>query len=178
MSPLENDPWADWLYPSPYVVTTTDPVRLEDVSEVIIEDTCKWIYPCQHETKITLHDGRVGFLLHAPRIYWLISELAQEKINPNGECTFPEGTWGHHEHNTTCSEALKTVFFADKVLEHFARYSEMRPEFNWPKQSAEMVLNGIVWHSSAAIETKRSILQSIFKRVMTLIGLRNRRERD
>lgn len=150
MSPLENGPWGSF---PPFPARFEFPIHLEAVSKVVVEPICLASYPCRHDVQITLKDGRIGFLRDGPQIHWLIAELANAIINPNGECIFREDSRKHFDMIDPSCGGSETEYSADEVQTHFAQYKEMPPGFGWSKKSAEEVLNSITWKSSAAAES-------------------------
>lgn len=130
MGPLENGPWHGFPpFPSRFEFRDSK-LSLEDVLKVIVEPICLGSSPCLHKCKITLNDGRFGFLSYSDRIVALISELPQEKINPNGECIFSSQTQMMLEALDGTSGAEKgdrKGWTAKKVQEHFGRYNKDHP---------------------------------------------------
>lgn len=126
------------------------PFSLEDITKVVVEPWC-WDslcgLPCQHDVQITLKDGRVGFLTNGRSTLWLVTRVAKEIINPNGEMYFQEETKEGIDYYDRLYGEPTPDFLADGVIKHFTEKCQ-----NLQEPSAEEVSNSIAWEPSAASE--------------------------
>ena len=92
-------------------------ISISDVEHVEIGAECLERWPCIHDSKVTLIDGRTASLGNSFNIHAVVSKLADEKINPHGGCN------------------------ASAVRSHFGGYATSRR--GWKIETAEVVLNKI-----------------------------------
>lgn len=91
-------------------------ITLNDVKTITISSSCDSVYPCEHNSKIILKDGRSAANLTCFEICSIISNLAKEKIITDSD------KWTY-----------------DEVIEHFKEYSES--DMGYIAESPEVVLN-------------------------------------
>lgn len=66
------------------------PISIKDVEKIEVSLGCLQSYPCQHETTVTLRDGRKAYVWDNEDIFSIVSKLPDDKINPGSECTASE----------------------------------------------------------------------------------------
>lgn len=125
-------------------------VTPKDVLKIIVEPFCDSCAPCAHATQVTLKDGRVGMLSDAYPIRSVISEVASEKINPNGKIYFQEKYKRKQAKYDAKDPAERDKWGQAELLEHFKDYNTPRPKWGWEVKTAEEVLSKMSWESPGA----------------------------
>src|SRR5436190_732054 len=92
-----------------------------DIAKLEVHFPCREGFPCTHRhSSVTLNDGRTSSSLNGYEIWTIISNIAQDKINPGGEC---EGIIQHFQKkeeqynerfSKTPSEILNKITFLPK----------------------------------------------------------------
>jgi hypothetical protein len=91
-------------------------ITLNDISYVIVDSECNEMFPCGHDCTVYLKDKRQAYCHRGYDICSIISELANENINPGG-------SWSGVE-----------------VKEHFKDCKQSVPGMGWIVEKSEVVL--------------------------------------
>ena len=97
-------------------------ISLDNVEKIEIGAFCAQSFPCQHQIKVTLNDGSSATQLNSFDIWSIVSEIPEEKINPNNK-DYP----------------------ATSIKAHFRQYSEFIPVLERGPRPVDEVLNQTIF---------------------------------